>query len=100
MGIAQQHPWMGSCCSGYLVEESQEIYFSTGGSLCAVSVHGDLICSGYSSGAIVIWKGSVDGASSYRELDTTDDTQRQKPLVASTAIHKTLCTAGFDNGII
>lgn len=91
---------MDSCCSGYLVEQSQEIYFSTGGSLCAVSVHGDLVCSGYSSGAVVIWKGSVDGVSSYRELDTTDDTQRQKPQVASTAIHNALCAAGFDNGII
>ena len=66
-----------------------------------MSVHGDLICSGYSSSAVVIWEGNAESASSYRELVTaTVDSQRQKPHVASTAIHNTLCAAGFDNGII
>ena len=75
--------------------------FSTGGSLCAVSVYRDLICSGYSSGAVVIWEGDAKSASSYRELVTTTvDSQAQKPQVTSTAIHDTLCAAGFDNGII
>ena len=64
-----------------------------------MSVHGDLICSGYSSGAVVLWEGDVGSASSYRELVTTVDSQRQKPQVTSTAIHDTLCAAGFDNGI-
>ena len=75
--------------------------FSTGGSLCAVSVYRDLICSGYSSGAVIIWEGDAKSSSSYRELVTTTvDSQVQKPQVTSTAIHDTLCAAGFDNGII
>ena len=79
----------------------KKLYFSIGGSLCAVSVYRDLICSGYSSGAVVIWEGDVESTSSYRELVTTTvGSQGQKPQVASTAIHDTLCAAGFDNGII
>lgn len=73
-------------------------YFFTGGSLCAVSVHGNLICSGYSSGAVVIWEGDGESAKSYRQLITTTDSQGQKPQAASTAINSTLCVAGFDNG--
>lgn len=87
-------------CYIFTVYLLKKLYFSTGGSLCAVSVHGDLICSGYSSGAVVIWEGDGKSASSYMELVTTVDSQRQKPQVASTAIHNTLCAAGFDNGII
>ena len=79
----------------------KKLYFSTGGSLCAVSVYRDLVCAGYSSGAVVVWEGDAESASSYRELVTTTvDSQGQQPQVASTAIHDTLCTAGFDNGII
>ena len=66
-----------------------------------MSVYKDLICSGYSSGAVVIWEGDAESTSTYRELVTsTVDSQGQKPQVASTAIHHTLCAAGFDNGII
>ena len=72
--------------------------FPTGGSLCAVSVHENLICSGYSSGAVVVWEGDGENVSSYRELITTVDSQRQKPQVTSTAINNSLCAAGFDNG--
>jgi len=63
-----------------------------------VSVHGNLICSGYSSGAVVSWEEDKENISSYRELTTTAETQGHKPQVTSTAIHSTLCAAGFDNG--
>lgn len=77
---------------------SSPLIWLTGGSLCAVSVHRNLICSGYSSGAVVIWQGDDENISSYRELMTTADTQGHKPQVTSTAIHSTLCAAGYDNG--
>ena len=63
-----------------------------------MSVHGNLICSGYSSGAVVIWEGDGKNIVCYRELITTVDAQGQKPQVASIAVHNTLCAVGFDNG--
>lgn len=63
-----------------------------------MSVHENLICSGYSSGAVVIWEGDKENISSYRELMTTAETQGHRPQVTSTAICSTLCVAGFDNG--
>lgn len=59
-----------------------------------------MICSGYSSGAVVIWEGDGASGTSYRELITTTDSQGQRPQVASTAIYNTLCAAGFDNGTL
>ncbi|KAJ7333901.1 regulation of transcription factor catabolic process [Desmophyllum pertusum] len=72
--------------------------FERGGSLCAVAVHENLICSGYSSGAVVIWEGDGKNILRFRELITTVDTQGQKPQVSSIAVHNTLCAVGFDNG--
>ena len=63
-----------------------------------MSIHQDLICSGYSSGAVVVWEtGDRDNNLSYREL-MTPDSQGNKPQVTSTAVNSTLCTAGFNNG--
>ena len=63
-----------------------------------MSIHQDLICSGYSSGAVVVWEtGDRDNNVSYREL-MTPDSQGIKPHVTSTAVNSTLCTAGFNNG--
>ena len=63
-----------------------------------MSIHQDLICSGYSSGAVVVWEtGDRNNNVSYREL-MTPDSQGIKPHVTSTAVNSTLCTAGFNNG--
>lgn len=74
--------------------------FERGGGLCAVSVHGNFICSGYSSGAVVVWEGDAENVSSYRELISSDsvNSQRQRVHVTSTTINQKLCVAGFDNG--
>ena len=74
-----------------------------GGSLCAVSVDKNLICSGYSNGAVIIWEADKENISncSYRQLIITENTQTgYKPPVTSTAIYRTLCAAGFENGNI
>lgn len=77
--------------------------FERGGSLCAVSIDRNSICSGYSNGAVVIWetdsyKENISSYS-YRQLMTSNDTQTEhKPQVTSTAIYRTLCVAGFKNG--
>lgn len=76
-------------------------FIPIGGGLCAVSVHGNFICSGYSSGAVVVWEGDAENVSSYRELISSDsvNSQRQRVHVTSTTINQKLCVAGFDNGI-
>ena len=65
-----------------------------------MSVHGNLICSGYSSGAVVIWEGDRESGIRYRELITTTDSQGQKRQIVSTAISNTWCAAGFENGTL
>ena len=63
-----------------------------------MSIHQDLICSGYSNGAVVVWEtGDRDNNVSYREL-MTPDSQGNKPQVTATAVNSTLCTSGFNNG--